>query len=118
MNNRSAAVKPAVKIFYCGIDPRSRMFQEMLFGIEEEGIPFELAEAPTSTASNLGYQAGQESRLGVGIGVSGTTAVLHFEKLRPEKPLFTVELSGGEEKARALGANGARLVKQIPFKEL
>ncbi len=44
-------------------------------------------------------------------------AVIHFSKLRIDKPLFVLSLDGLEkEKLRIYGSNAARLIKGIPFK--
>ncbi len=106
--------KPSVKVFYnqglCESD-----FCEILYGIEEEGIPFELWGGPSSDATRMAYEAAQSSRLGVGVGVDAGEAVLHFEKLAPEQPLASVQVRDAA-KCRALGANAARLVKRLPLK--
>lgn len=114
----SALGKPAIKIFYRQTGPEQPAFRQLLYGIEEEGIPFELAEQEAGDAVELSYRACQESRLGVGLGVSGGSAALHYEKLDREKPLFRIGLDGASTGARALGANAARLVKQMPFKKI
>ena len=44
-------------------------------------------------------------------------AVIHFSKLKIDKPLFILSLDGLEkEKLRIYGSNAARLIKGIPFK--
>lgn len=121
MDGRMGAMaKPAIKIFYRQTDQKQPEFLQLLYGIEEEGIPFELWEHKEGNETELSYLACQESRLGVGLGVSGGRAALHYEKLDREKPLFRIQLTGAGAliRARALGANAARLVKQMPLKTI
>lgn len=115
-----AMAKPVIKIFYRQTDPKQPEFLQLLYGIEEEGIPFELKEQTEGSEVELSFLACQESRLGVGLGVNGRWAALQYEKLNREQPLFRIELTQADHfsKARALGANAARLVKQMPFKEI
>lgn len=93
---------------------------EILWGMEEEGVPWVIKERESADVKALGYEAAQASRLGVGLGVSREGEVtLHFHRLPPERPLF--EVRAGKKQPdlyRRLGSNAARLVKGIPFKPL
>ncbi|RKQ29290.1 dehydratase medium subunit [Oceanobacillus halophilus] len=92
---------------------------ELLYGMEEEEVPFTVQRLKEDTAIQLGYQAACSSRLGVGIGVgSDYSVILHYEKLLKEEPLFQMNILDHSLSLRALGANAARLVKGMPFKEL
>lgn len=88
------------------------------YGIEEEGIPYEVINVKDSNHVAIAYEACQKSRLGVGIGITRSYVVLHYEKLNPEAPLFDVSTHEDLQKLRAIGTNGARLVKRMPFKNL
>lgn len=88
-------------------------------GIEEEGVPYRRESREGGDAVSLAYQAAQESRLGVGIGLDAQgRAALHFERMEPAHPLFTLtgREAGRVHFARNLGSNAARLVKGVPFK--
>lgn len=88
-------------------------------GIEEEGIPYEIVLLDgRDDHIKMAFDACQNSRLGVGIGVSGDNIALHYEKLNEKQPLFNMSIHEDMNKIRALGANGARLVKRMPFKML
>ena len=85
-------------------------------GIEEEGIPYDLAGVPDSDVYEIGFKAAKASRLGVGIGVSSNKLILHFEKLEKKRPIFEIG-TFEKENYRILGSNAARLVKKMPFKD-
>jgi len=92
------------------------ILNQICYGIEEEGIPYEvILVEKCSDHVQMAYDACQQSRVGVGIGVSGEYVVLHYEKLRKDSPLFDISVNEGIEKVRAIGQNGARLVKRMPF---
>ena len=90
--------------------------KQILFGIEEEGIPFETTFVDKGDAKALAYEACRKSILGVGIGVTEREVALHYEKLDPEAPLFEIAAGSPEEKLRAVGTNAARLVKKMAFR--
>ncbi|WP_458414981.1 glycerol dehydratase reactivase beta/small subunit family protein [Schinkia sp. CFF1] len=92
------------------------LFQSLLNGAEEEGVPSFVERKQEKSALELSYQAALDSTLGVGIGVGDDSQiVLHYTKLPKSHPLFTINLNE-TLKQRVLGANAARLVKGIPFK--
>ncbi|WP_206460696.1 glycerol dehydratase reactivase beta/small subunit family protein [Anaerovorax sp. IOR16] len=92
------------------------ILNQICYGIEEEGIPYEvILVGECSNHVKMAYDACQQSRLGVGIGVSDGYVALHYEKLREDSPLFNVSTHEGIEKIRAIGQNSARLVKRMPF---
>ncbi|MDR1292161.1 MAG: glycerol dehydratase reactivase beta/small subunit family protein [Clostridiales Family XIII bacterium] len=92
----------------------------MLEGIEEEGIPADMAFEPAAGpgAAAIAFRAASESRLGVGIGITAREAVIHFDKLSVGNPLFRESLPGKADDIRVMGSNAARLVKRMPFKGL
>ncbi|WP_321972747.1 glycerol dehydratase reactivase beta/small subunit family protein [Paratractidigestivibacter sp.] len=108
-------VKPDICV-KCSPNHSADVLRTILLGMEEEGIPFHLAEEAQIDAMALAWEASEESRLDVGVGVDDKNVVLGFAKLKADKPLFVVPVSAGNEKVRDLGANAARLVKRMPFK--
>lgn len=110
--------KPAVSILI--VQPVSGdVVEHVLWGLEEEGISYEIAELESGAPEAIAKQAADGSQLNVGIGIDGKQgkAVLHHRDLHEEKPLFSVGLndSGAFELLRALGGNAARLVKGDPL---
>lgn len=96
-----------------------REIEQLLYGLEEEAVPFEIHKGDNETAINLSYQAAYTSKLGVGVGMGkDQLAVLHYEKLKKEAPIFQMNIQDKSLSLRALGVNAARLVKGMPFKEL
>lgn len=111
--------RPTIKIYYSSIIKNFRDFSDLLLGIEEEGIPYEMKASDEESVVELGYKAAQDSRLDVGLGIShGGFVVLHYVKLNRDKPLFKININLEGKKLRALGSNAARLVKGMPFKNL
>lgn len=109
---------PAIHVYYSSpaIEPAS--YEQLLLGMEEEGVPYLRQAREEGSALHLGYLAAEQSRLGVGIGIGADgSIVLHYIKLKPDHPLFQIYLRE-TLKLRAIGANAARLVKGVPFKEL
>ncbi|GAA0076054.1 glycerol dehydratase reactivase beta/small subunit family protein [Clostridium sp. CTA-5] len=94
------------------------IFDEILWGLEEEGIPCKvLSKEDSLGAEELSHMAAQDSKLGVGIGIDKSRKVtLTLNKLKKDEPLFTVSLDDEVKVLRALGANAGRLVKGIAFK--
>ena len=109
--------RPTIKVFYDCDHLSVSDFTNILLGIEEEGIPYDVQEVHESNCLELAYKASLESRLGVGIGISKEGIVLQYEKLDKAAPLFKIKLYQ-KDLFRSLGANAARLVKKMPFKPL
>ena len=89
--------------------------KNILCGIEEEEIPFILIPDDGDDVKVLGDKAAKSSKLGVGIGISSNRVTLYQEKLSIEKPLFECSLNSSDYILRAIGTNGARLIKGNPF---
>lgn len=108
-------------IFVCINNLKEPFLKEILAGIEEEGIPYNVKNINFNESTILRevYTAAQESRMGIAIGVIEGRVVLHFNKLKEEKPLVDIKLDLYEkEKARIVGCNAARLYKIMPFKDI
>ncbi|MFT9498114.1 glycerol dehydratase reactivase beta/small subunit family protein [Anaerosolibacter sp.] len=111
--------QPAIHIYYSSLGINPSLFNQMLFGMEEENVPYLVMSQEEKSALKLGYQAADDSSLGVGVGIGEDgTVILHYKRLKEEEPLFQIHLQRDMKKLRKLGANGARLVKGIPFKDL
>jgi len=96
----------------------TRVLREVLKGIEEEAIPFEIIPSTTDNAVSLAYQGAQQSELEVGIGIDRkNNLAVHYRKLPPENPLFLLDYTKSFEEVRNTSANAARLVKNTPFIE-
>ena len=113
---QSVMTKPTVHVL-CSLDVPENSVKQLLYGLEEEGIPCEVWTEENKDALALAWKGAQSSRLGVGVGMDGRTAVLHISKLKREQPLFQVPV-GSAGQTRILGANVARLVKKLPLKPL
>lgn len=108
-------------IFVCLSNLKEPFLKEILAGIEEEGIPCKVKNINFNEDTILRevYAASQESRIGIAIGVIDGRVVLHYNKLKEEKPLIDINLNLYEkEKARIVGCNAARLYKIMPFKDM
>ena len=110
--------RPTIKVFVKPDHGRQETLRQLVFGIEEEGIPYEIFEEDFEDAVSLAWEASQQSRLSVGLGLDRDTLVLQFSKLKENEPLFRISARSPEWDVRALGANAARLVKKLPFKQL
>ncbi|CAM3563887.1 glycerol dehydratase reactivase beta/small subunit family protein [Parendozoicomonas haliclonae] len=97
-----------------GISPE--LIRPLLCGIEEEGIPFFITISEQKDICEAGLDAARASRLGVGLGISTDRVTLHHEKVGLQ-PVFSEQFfrGAGSEALRRIGANGARLIKGIPF---
>ncbi len=111
-----AMAKPTVHVM-CSPDVPEKSFWQLLYGLEEEGIPCETWTKTDEDALTLAWEGAQASRLGVGVGMDGQSAVLHISKLEAGHPLFQVRAQSAEQ-VRILGANAARVVKKLPLKPL
>lgn len=113
---QSVMTKPTVHIL-CSSDVPENSVKQLLYGLEEEGIPCEIWTEENNDALSLAWKGAQASRLGVGVGMDAKTAVLHLSKLNREQPLFQIPVRFADQ-TRILGANAARLVKKLPLKPL
>jgi hypothetical protein len=88
-------------------------FDPVLWGLEEEGIPYEIREVSDGPMVDLAKQAADGSPLNVGISVGrGREVILHHHDLPNETPLFSVAAEPWRPlQLRHLGMNAARLVK-------
>ncbi len=97
------------------------LLKEILAGIEEEGIPYDLIKKPIEKKGFIEkvYLLTHKSRMGIAVGITESRVVLHYNKLKEDKPLLDIKLNFYEkEKARIIGSNAARLYKTMPFKNI
>ena len=88
----------------------------VIYGIEEEGIPYHIVSDNCSNYKELAIKASNDSQLDVGIGIdSSGDMCLHHAKLPDLYYLFDSKHMNDQKKLRDIGVNGARLVKGIPF---
>lgn len=104
-----------INIFYSSKIEMNEKLNNILWGIEEEEIPFILEKFDEDDAKVLGYNGARKSKLQVGIGIGRDEVTLYHEKLDLEKPLFRYSINSDTDILRALGVNGARLIKGNPF---
>ena len=115
--NTGFGEKPSIKLFYDSTALSVADFNDVLLGIEEEGIPYDVKPKEMSDVLELAAQASNSSRVGVGIGISKEGIVLQFEKLDKATPLFRIKIYQ-TDLYRKIGTNAARLVKKMPFKSM
>lgn len=110
--------KPTVKIFCRKGEKLDSLIQQVIYGMEEEQIPWDIVEKEEQDAKVLAYDACNQSVLGVGIGITNKELVLQHEKLPLANPLYIISASSDQKNIRNLGVNGARLVKKMPLKPI
>jgi len=91
---------------------------EVLYGIEEEGIPYRTVTGSSLDAAAGAHAAALASQLGVGIGANGDQIVVTTEKLDPSQPYIRQRLNARRELDRNIGSNAARLVKRSPLRDM
>ncbi|HFZ8993009.1 TPA: glycerol dehydratase reactivase beta/small subunit family protein [Citrobacter freundii] len=94
------------------------LWNDVLLGIEEEGIPFVIQTQTDRDVIHGAWQAARQSPLLVGIACDRETLVVHYKNLPPSAPLFTLMHHQDSHARRSTGNNAARLVKGIPFRDL
>ena len=108
----------AVVIIVMEETKKRSLTEEILYGLEEEQLPYMIESGGVSPADLIGmaYGAATRSAFGVGICIGQNEIAIHYSKLPKEKPLFLVSKDQiSLKKARCLGLNAARLVKGMPF---
>lgn len=112
--------KPSILVKVAPAFDGSSIFNNVLFGIEEEGIPYtvDVAQDSVLMTRNLSYEASSQSNLGVGVGIADDGISVHYEKLSADDTLFFIGTDSSTDKIRDIGSNAARIVKRMPFKAL
>ncbi|MCR2044079.1 glycerol dehydratase reactivase beta/small subunit family protein [Anaerosalibacter massiliensis] len=109
--------RPTINIYYSSQIKDKSSYNQLLWGIEEEGLPYNIESKPLENSIELGYSAAEDSKLNVGIGIGKDgNIIVHYQKLNKEEPLFSLNIKDEHHNLRKLGANAARLIKGIAFK--
>ena len=95
--------------------------QEVLYGIEEEQVPFGLwtRGLESEELMSVTHAAAARSIFNIAVYCSNDFIIIHHCKLEKTKPLFY--LSGEQcsrKNARYIGNNAGRLVKGSPFYDI
>ena len=104
--------KPYIMVFCSNKIKRSEI-EEILWGIEEEGLPYFLKFVPDIEVKKKNYTQGT---LEVGIGINSKKEVILTSKKYDKEYILKNSLDQSDDKLRALGNNSARLVKGLPLK--
>lgn len=98
-------------------DIEEGLLDELLYGIEEEGIPWNLLSYNEDlNFEALAIKAAEESKLNIGIGIDkqGRTCIKHTN-FKEGQNLFESNIWDRDMKLRDYGMNSARLFKGVPF---
>ncbi|MHA3023458.1 glycerol dehydratase reactivase beta/small subunit family protein [Mycobacterium sp. BMJ-28] len=115
MRDGGQPVPPAISVISCGAD---RIVNEVLAGIEEEGVPALLEQRRgDDDAHVLARAAALGSSLGVGVGIDaqGRVSVQHEKLAGATTGLFSGPAAAAGT-ARTLGHNAARIVVGVPLR--
>ena len=106
--------RPAIIIYTD--DPDEDLLREVLSGIEEEGVLYEV-HSHEGDLDTLAYDAANESMLGSGVGIAGRRLAMQMYRLPKGKNVYELDHPFFWQ-CRNLGANSARAIKKMPFKSL
>lgn len=107
--------RPSIFIYCYNADVE--ILKNVCAGIEEEGVLYETSSKNYFDINELAFNAANDSMLGSGVGISGKTVAMQMKGIIKGKNVFKYEKSGGKE-AVNLGANSARAIKKLPFREI
>jgi len=99
---RFASKKPQIKVYYNENIKNIEYIKEILLGIEEEGIPYQVEDKQFGSAVEIAHEASLESTLGVGIGIDNNYIVLHYNKLKEELDLLEINYEENTNLVRGL----------------
>lgn len=103
--------KPSIYIYVSR--PNNSLLTEIVSGIEEEGVLYQIFKKESEDGLLLAYDAANASTLGIGISLIENLGVLQLQKFPMDTPLFKIKASS---EFRNLGTNAARAVKGLPFR--
>ncbi len=106
--------KPSIFIYTHEADPS--VLKEVCAGIEEEGVFYDTSEFPDKCMEKLAHKASRDSMLGSGIGIFGTAVCLKMRGLEKGRNIESY-LNPTRLQCRNIGANSARAIKKLPFKD-
>ena len=91
--------------------------REVLRGLEEESVPWEIVHLENNDRIALAYEGALRSALEVGIGIDSNGFIaVHYRKLPPSHPLFEVNYINNFNEVKDICANAARLIKNTPLR--
>lgn len=108
------AKRPSIYIYT--ESPDEAILKELCAGIEEEGVFYEITGFLGQELRELTWKAANDSMLGAGVGVKGSSVAFMLRGLKPGQYVDYYAYPSKEE-SRRIGANSARAIKKRPFKE-
>lgn len=115
--NRAQNTKPYISIWaHSGVNELT--LNQVLYGIEEEGVPVKLTRKEEMNPLVLAHEAAGESTLHIGLGISLNWAVISTEALAEDSPYTVYKFGLTPECDRTIGSNTARLVKRMPLQPI
>lgn len=109
--------KPCINVITDSVD--NILLKNVLAGIEEEELPYEIFNLNNKDLVSTTHKASQQSKLGVAVGFSNNRVIVHYSKLKENNAIIDTSLKDYEiNKARKIGNNAARLYKVMPFKDI
>lgn len=106
----------AIVIAYSKSVEGDELLEYIHYGIEEEGIPYDMVGLDSDDAVELAKEGARRSKLGISVSLdSKKRGCINHVNFKDNEVLFLHVLDDGED-ARILGTNSARLMKGIPFK--
>lgn len=106
--------RPSIFIYTHQADPD--VLKDVCAGIEEEGVFYDITEFPDECMEKLAYKAARDSMLGSGVGIFGTAVCVKMRGLEKGRNIQSF-LKPDKKQCRNAGANSARAIKKLPFKE-
>lgn len=105
-------IKPGLKIVYSkGIDIGK--IQELIYGIEEEGILYQITVSEFEEIEKEKYTNGK-SEIGIAINLNGE--IILNQKKYTKKFILKENINSSKENLRTFGQNSARILKGLPLK--
>lgn len=93
---------------------RDADLRELLAGLEEEGVPALVADAPDGPPAPAAHAAAAGSTLRVGVALGPDAACATLPRLPADAPLLHRDAPDADA-LRRLGQDAARLVKTVPL---
>lgn len=106
--------KPSIFIYTN--KPNQDHLKEICAGIEEEGVFFEVFQRETADLDVLAFDAANDSMMGSGLGVHENSVALQMKGIPKGRNIESYRNPTWEE-CRKIGANSARAIKKMPFKQ-
>ncbi len=105
--------RPSIYIYVN--NPDGTLLREVHSGIEEEGVFYEIIERNDTELNRLAFDAANDSMLGSGIGIVGSSVAFQIRGVKYGKNVEQYE-NPTPKQSRTIGANSARAIKKVSFK--